>query len=402
VAVLDVLATALTTHDATRPWGLFLGGVDVIKEPATPSRYAVPTESITVTEMGRYGVSSMSFTIEDTGLAVSISDGMEVRFDKFAAAGGTPETTFLGWVSSYSVKPAFGEQGRLIEVDATGIEAILDWAMVPADVTFLSGSKIGPCIQSIVASAVGLGPLVAIGGTNGSSSTAQGLTQGATSTFSLVADVLVTAGTTVREAVRTICATSNITVIPGYGVVQSTVDFYWSLRVYEQPTIPGGVIYDGGTFTIVDAIGSTMAEGLSYDVTAASIRGVYIKGTNAAGSVLLTDGSGILGPIAYVTSDSSDSAPEALQIATDYLNRARTGVTGSFREEGLAFAGVLKPDGLLTLTDARVGLSAVPYWFGPITRTYPGGILINHELSFGGPPPSGAALLRQLTRDTRL
>jgi hypothetical protein len=61
MALGAVTAAALTDHSA-RAYGLYVNGLDLIKQPSVPG-YGVPIDSIHVREAGPGGVSSMSFTV---------------------------------------------------------------------------------------------------------------------------------------------------------------------------------------------------------------------------------------------------------------------------------------------------------------------------------------------------
>lgn len=401
MAVLGVLATALSPGTA-KGFGIFLDGFDVSGEPATPSRYGVPRESIEVTETGRWGVSSMSFDIDDTALVVNVVDGMEVRFELFFPSVAT--IAFRGWVDHYSIRPAFGDQGRTISITATGAEALLDWALIPLDMSFPTGAKVGPCIQSLVANSIGSGPLLALASATGQSTTDGGISQFVNVTTGLVDAVTISAGTSLGEAIRQVIASSDYA--PLADLINFTVDFNFSLRAYEVSQVAGVITNhrsDASLITLTDSPGAAQpGENVTYDVTAASQRGVFVKGFNAAGTGTLMDGTGRVGPIAYVSDDTSDSAISLQTIATDYLRRATTGLNGHFALTNITPATYVQPDGILTVTDARLGLAATQFYIGPITRHWPGAALVDMEVSFGGPPPSGAALLRQLTRTQRL
>src|SRR6186997_225679 len=103
-----VIAAALTDHSA-HPWGLFVGSSDVIGMTSL--------ETIRLTEEGPGGVSSMEFTIDDPGKAVSIVDGAEVSF--WDLTGNV--VYFRGTVASWTARPEFGGQGRTITVECDGI-----------------------------------------------------------------------------------------------------------------------------------------------------------------------------------------------------------------------------------------------------------------------------------------
>jgi hypothetical protein len=173
---------------------LTVGGVDVINDPA--HRFAVPLDSISVEEAAPGSVSSIRFHIEDYALRVQINPGDEVRF--FNVTTGRP--IFLGYVQAYTVSPAFGEQGRLFDVGGTGIEAVLDWAILPGTLTFGANTNLASAIQSVVAGATGLGEIRAVTGSGPSS---QAAPMGG-NTPNLIGAVTIPAGTSVRQAIATL------------------------------------------------------------------------------------------------------------------------------------------------------------------------------------------------------
>ena len=188
-----VVATQLATP-LPHPYGLWVGNRDVINDPA--GAYAVPIDSISVIEAAPGDVSSMQFAIEDYRLRVAISPGDEVRFWSFI----TGRPIFLGYVQAYTLSPDFGEQGRRFDVAAVGIESILDWAILPAPLTFPLGTNLAVAIQSVVANATGLGDLRAYVGSGPSS---QAFPMGA-GTPTLVGAVTLTVGMSVRQAIATL------------------------------------------------------------------------------------------------------------------------------------------------------------------------------------------------------
>jgi hypothetical protein len=77
----------------------------------------------------------MAFVIEDTGLVITVRDGAQVRFHNFTL----DKPIFKGWVDHSEVVNMPGNRGRLIIVECVGVESLLDWAVVRADVTVAAG-----------------------------------------------------------------------------------------------------------------------------------------------------------------------------------------------------------------------------------------------------------------------
>jgi hypothetical protein len=407
VAGAAVLATALTTH-AARFAGLFVGNVDVLDDPTSANRYGVTYDSISVTEQGPNGVSSMSFTIDDPLMLITVSVGMEVRFQRGLGTEFVPD--FLGYVQSYGIRPAFGMQGRSIEVEAVGIEAVLDWALIAGDLVIPAGLEYYTAVQMLVALSVGAGELrafvdPAVGPLNASDGYPLG--KAGAGAF-LTLGFTVTAGTSLREAIRQVIANLNKIGlgIPGTADVFdgfTTVDFFRGLRMWGSTSGSGY-----GNMTVNDTTGVDMyAEGLAYDTDASGVvRGVFVLGVGF--SVLLMDGSGIQGPISYLTDDKADTAAKVLASAQTYLDDFAVGTRGSFRLEDRDPSGpsmiTIHPGSGLDLTDTRIPVaSAVPNLLlvGTIEKTYPGETSQTWTVSFGGMPPSLVNAMRRLTRTQR-
>jgi hypothetical protein len=402
-----VLATALTTH-AARNAILLVGNVDVIDDPTSSNRYGVPYDSISVTEQGPNGVSSMSFAIDDPFLLITVSEGMEVRFSRFPASDGwTPE--FLGYVQSFSISPSFGMQGRSISVEAIGVEAILDWAVITTDTAIAAGLEYYAAVQKLVAASVGAGELRAYvsGSAPSAASNAFPMAMPAAGFF-ITLGLTVTAGTSLREAIRQVIAN-----LPKLGIGVDTFDGFTTVDFFRGLRMWGGAVGAGyASMVINDTTGiDAYAEALDYQVDASGVtRGVYLQGTGFA--QLLMDGSGLPGPISYLTDDKADTAAKVTASAQTYLDDFATGVRGSFRLEDkdpdatpMSFA---HPGSTLGLVDTRIPVDTyvtVALVIGTIEKTYHGIDSSTRSqtwtVSFGGMPPSIANAMRRLTRTLR-
>lgn len=386
-----VVAAALTNH-AARSKLLAIGGVDVVFQPgASGNGYGVPIDTVEVIESGPGGVSSLTAIASDPGIALLLTDGQDVRFHDLV----NDVPIFTGWLQSWGYVPDFGQQGRRISFSAIGPEILLDWAIVPPSLTIVSGTDVVTAIQMAVAAAVGTGPLRAFsaGGASAPSSQANPIQWGTLST-SIVTDTLVLSGT-LREVLRSI--TTYVVGGHGYGGAYVTVDMTYGLRVwFSGPS-------DWNTLTIIDTSASAIvAEGLSHDVDAAAIvRGVYITGGNAAGTGLVSDGTGKLGPIAEL-SDSTILTASALQVAGQaYLNSFAAGERGSFSLTDHTPDLAVHGGSSVSVGDARLGAAVSPVGgriaqikktFQPVRQTW--------VVSYGGLPPSLTRALRRLTRTT--
>lgn len=387
MAVGAILATALKGI-GTPPKGLYLDGLDVVKRPGG-SGMGTPIDTVRVTEAGPGGVSSMEFVIDDPALAVAVTDGMEVRFQDHTL----DYPIFLGWVQSYSVRPAFGDTGRQIAVTAVGAEAVIDWAVLANDITFpaFSGTTFAAIAQRIVGNAIGLGPIRA--------GSLTGVFEGnqafpiLDSGWFIPSTITIKAGTTVREALRMMISQAAAA---GWLPVVTTVDFYYGLRAFTESSRPG----DYATLVLTNVFASASnSETLNYDVdTAGVIRGVMVRGTGV--TVIVVDGSGRMGPIAVLDDTTVTTAAMATAAGVAYLNAFRSGLRGRFGQSDRAGSAVIHAGGFVQITDARVGLAAEFLRIMRIGRTFNPSGRENWVVDFGGLPPSGAALIRHLTRDT--
>lgn len=399
MAVAAVLAAALTNH-AARSRGLYVGGVDVTFEPGSGgNRYGVAIESIVVTESGPGGVSSMTFTIDDPLIEVAIEDGLGVRYEDL----GRETTTFLGFVQAFSIEPGFGGQGRTIRVTAVGVEAVLDWAKVATTLVYDPAGAIlyslNDVIQGIVANAVGLGPIRALSGYGAINSNQEGpIVSGLGPVSSLLT---IPAGTTVREAIR--LAWQSL----GFGIgsigaqdLMWTVDFTYGLRVWTTSPLGLERPDDYGTETIVDtALSAAVAESLSYAWDAAGVvRGVIVIGTGV--TVTVGDGSGKPGLIATLRDPALTTAAMATSAGVAYLNGFSPTVRGSYSRTDREPDAAIHAGGRVVISDTAAGLSTKPLRIMQVRKTFNGSNREDWTIAFGGLPPSGAALIRRLTRDT--
>lgn len=393
-----VIGAALNTA-ASRGYGLWIDGLDVSKEPATPSRYGVLADSIELTLAGPGGVSSLTFTIDDPQRLITISDGQNVRFERI---GTQVMPVFQGFVQSWSVVPDFGQQGRSITVTCIGVETLLDWCITSVDLTFTTIQNLTAMIQAAVAACPGTFALRAfVGGSNGTQATpmgedsAQNLDQAGA-----VVPVTVPLGTTLREAINII--TRSSWKVGGAGTVTgywATVDMWNGLRYWRQidsVAIPS----DARSFTL-NSGGAVRPNALSYDVDASSIvRGVIVKGTGVTQAVF--DGSGRPGKVVVLTDTTITTAAAALTAGTSYLAQWAPSIRGTVDLE----VDDAAPDGYfgiakLTITETGSGLSGSAYIVQSAAfRDIFGPLGANVTFAFGGQVPSGAAYIRQLTRTT--
>ncbi len=430
-----IIGTQLTDH-AARAYRLNIGPLDVIKpySASWATSYGVILESIVVSEEGAGGVSSMTFTVDDPKIELTMEVGQEVEFwdlghqtaTILSDYGAVGQPLFRGFLQSLSIRP--DGVNRYIDVTCIGVEAVLDWMVVPT-YTIPSGTGQAAAVQSLVYNATGIGfPLRAFSMPTFPSSPSD-VGDLATPVASdalglnLRFDVVVADGSSLRQAISDVFAACD-TGTPGTGFMSgafATVDFYGGLRTIEayvsvnDPLVPVGVVgviaprdyYDSVTATSTNTpVGSNQTTDLEFNIdVAGAVRGVYIRGANAAGSGLVSDGSGIAGPISYLSDDTSTTAAIRNAIAVDYLSRFALSIRGSFTYETVPaaiLAGCPRPGGYWSFgADSQTFVSTTALPIASIRKTFLGGGEQAWTVAVGGFPPSAVKQMRRLTRDVR-
>lgn len=395
-----VVAAALTNH-AARTWGLFLDGLDVSKEPATPARYAVLMDSVRLHVDGNGdGVGTLTFSIDDPSNVITVQTGMQVRMHYLTS----DNPYFLGYVDRYSVRPDLGQVGRVWDVSCVSISTVLDWAVTVRDLAFTTQVSLNGIIQAIIGNSSGVGSLRAFAdpaNNSGSNDFPMGLA--ATNTYfnldaaSAVIPFAISAGTNVRDAIQQAIAACGQTIGTPMTVY---VDEYEGLRVFASATPPNSQTDFGyGVSATQDT------HGIELTVDAGGVvRGVLVKGTGV--TVLVTDGSGKAGRVAVLNDSNITTTAGAQAAAVAYIADHAQVTRGSFRYEGPTLYHA--PDlarSPITLTMANLGLSARGYvvagidvdLFGTTGGT---ATKANLAIDFGGTRPSAMAQVRRLTRGT--
>jgi hypothetical protein len=393
-----VTAAALTDHSA-RAAMLTLAGVDVLKQPGmTGNGYGVPLGTIQVTEAGPGSTSSLSCVIEDPLATVILPvAGDEIVFWDITADA----PIFGGFVSSWTVEPDSSGYGRRISIEAVGYEVILDWAIVPS-LTIPSGTDFQAAIQACVAAAEGAGGLRAFASAlaNGSQVEPIGHVVGFGSNVTQWA-VTIT-GQTLREAIGLVFDAS----MSPAGDANSyppllTVDFYKGLRVWLAFTWSSGSLQkpsDYVNLTVTDTIaGANVAAGLQQTTDATNIvRGVYIVGGNAAGTGLVSSGSGRPGRIVQITDTTVDSAAKLAATGARYLAGFTIGFRGNLGLSDWTPTAGVRTGSLVVLTDTVTNATGT-YRVMAIDKTF-NTVRQNWTVTYGQGKPSLTSLIRRLTR----
>lgn len=384
-----IIATNPSTPASSTTYGLWLDGLDVIKEPGS-RRWGTVAESVELRIAGPGGVSSLSFVITDPAGLVSLADGMTVRLhDK-----QNDIAMFYGWVDHFEA--TLLGIGREIQVTAVGAEALLDWCVLDYDVILPVNTFGSDGIQALVAACSNLGELRALqsGGASTQAQPIESLTNIAT------VAVTITAGTTLREAIAQLVASTAIALPPGAGNTNTnalvTVDPTLGLRVFADT-------YDldrGGDVSnvTISTAASPRPTHHSYAIDAtAVVRAVRVIGTGAVATVV--DGSGKRGRTALLRDSTLTSVAMCLAAGGAYLQDYRTQHRGSITDEN---AGAYDPGLIIaakiTITDAQLGASGSYRIAGASWRLY--GDRRDVTFEYGAQRASSASYLRRLTRDT--
>lgn len=406
--VIAAIATGVQPANA-----LFVGGTNVLKDDAS-GLYGVPLEDIEVIEAGPGGVSSCTFPIDDPTKVINIADGMTVLFWNYTA--DVPK--FRGYVDHWSLEPAFGGVGRVIQVSCTGVEAWLDWAKITDDtlsttypdnlayaiaqVTNRNAPQLrAPMPFDIFSLGVPRSGNFTWPIGNLSNTLTRPLKQYGATPPPLF-------GLSLREAIKTMWD-SSVAQDVTYGPLDATpilvtVDFYMQLRVWRDNGAPEvGQPEDYTTLTIKDDTAGTVntyvAEGLKYSVEPGDpIRAVSVKGGNAAGTGTFSDGTGLTGRTEIITDTTILDAFTARNRAVNLINTAAPTVRGSFTLSDFAPATTIHAGSYIVFTDAAVGLSSFQSRIFEIRKTFNASGRENWTVAFGGAPPSAARLLRKLTK----
>lgn len=402
-----VLGAALNSG-AAHPYGLFMNGFDVIKEPVASPRYGVPTDSIEVVEAGSGGVSSLRFTIDDPSLVITVLGNEEVVLWDFTRDA----PMFGGYVDSFTVTVDFGQQGRSYEVLCSGYETLLDTCAVGGLViNFATANRdgvSGGAIQEteMIQTLAGFTPL-----SHGTTSTAtetptQALPVQHRDAVVPYATIVDFSGMSVRagwQAYLAVAQSANGAVDPGPGFnIQGdapadrindywmTVDFYKGLRFAAYaPAHTGAPVSkwfsDYTTLTLTDTPTGTPAEDLDYSEDhspSAIVNGVYVKGGNAAGSGMVSNGQ--IPRREVMISDSGILTGQAkLGRATQIINaKSAPAGRGTFSMTSYTPVATIHPGSPLSITDARLSGQLTHAIITEIRKTLNSGLTQNWTITY--------------------
>lgn len=420
--VAPAAATTLgLTGLGAHPYVLLLNGLDVIKQ-AGGSGFGVAVESIHVTEAGPGAISSMTFTIDDPAGAVAMTDGIAVEY---RASGTSDPPIFRGEVEGYAPTPAFGT-GRSIDVRCVGIEAWLDriMSLIATDSSgnFVSGTTpwhvlTGNATPGGASVPVGwsvmdpgpigtpvLGPVnegQRFAGVSNNATFAQ-LQAGTFAPFSIPA------GTSLREYMNQLLARMIVpggaAGLPAAGTWLLTIDFDGTVRFWRDYAPPNtGLRFqpeDYTTLAIADTVAGSIRAWPEHSIELDEVEHeVFVAGFDAASSGMFGDGTGLRGRRGTLTDPTLTTRALAAAAAAAYLASKTPNVRGGFDITDWNPPATIHAGSLLTIDDAQIGLSSsTPFRIYQIDKTFHGDGSQDWSVAYGGLPPSGAKLLRKLTR----
>lgn len=410
-----IIGAALNDASA-HPYNLEVGGLDLIKAPGG-SGLGVPLESIVVNENGPGNISSMSFAIDDPQGAVSISSPLLVTFK--ANDGAIPETIyFRGWIDATDNEPDFGGQGRRITVRCSGIEQLLDWAVVPQtysglpstlftkDAAIMAGT-FQPLLQRIgtdAGSAMVVAPWTRSGSFNYPVGNLVRPAEPAWSIFSQTATWSAPGGT-LRNAILDLAAHSywsnSGTGASDFTGTQflMTVDWWYGLRIWEDDF--GLQPDDYTTLVVTDTYaGTNVAENLSWSQDYTSVtRGVYVIGNGNVDYGLISDGTGNVGRTILLTDSAASSDLLARGRARGALGEDAQSTRGTLRLGPFAPATTIHAGSLITVNDTAASLNTT-FRIMEIEKTFLGDGRQTWIVTFGGlPRPRASKIMRRWTRN---
>lgn len=408
--VAAVIATQLTDH-AVRYKYLKIGGTDVLnKYSGSAYGYSVRRETIDLTEEGPGGVSSLHFTIADPLVQVTLVDGQDVEF--WDITRNRP--LFLGFIQTFEINPT--AVGREIAVTCIGIECLLDWLIVP-NLTILAGTRLSAAIQSAYYNSSGMGwPLRAFTQPYGSEDYGHQDTPIAAITDGSLQYDVVFEGQSLRQACTDLIVASD-TWVTGAAGGYVTIDFYSGLRLMNgnaagvegiltmspQADMDSMSIFDGAAASYPYLTSDNVKFRLD---SGGVVRGVYVKGANAAGSGLVSDGTGIPGPIQYISDDTSTTAAIRNAIALDYLGgfSQATRATEAFSPIPTANLDAFnyRPGSyVFKHVDSQVMGATTIFSLFRIHKRFDAYDMEHWTVDYGGNAPSALKQTRRLTRSTR-
>lgn len=384
------IANNLTTP-ANTGLSLYIDNVDV--------RSALIPGTLRIVMGGPGTTSTLVCTLDDPAVAIAIAAGAQLRAEHYAAG-----TLFNGQVDTYTYTTEFGGQGRQVALTGLGTEALLDQLVVAVDLVIAPGTSVPAIVNRILTNLTGAsGPLhwgnsSAFGG---DATYPVGLSS--VTTDPAGAAFTISAGSTVRSGLQAMVDAVAYSTGTGISGAEFTVDPWYGVRVFARITDsdtfaptdrvvwspnPAGPIYPSNMRHVTDSTGL--------------VRSVYVTGTGA--SAFVQDSSGRPGTTAFITVPGATTAAVCALFGADYLRTHGGGKRGDVTLEGRTDVGYggaigrvdLGPNASLGITAASVDRFFLTYSID-LSR-FDDTARFDATIHYGGKAPSGAALIRTLTR----
>ncbi len=400
----------LATRPAStaRAYRLTIDGQDFLN-PTVTTGYGIDKTSIRLTEAGPPNVSSLSFTINDPAVQAAFQEAAVVEFWDITR----DRPLFLGFMQGFSIRPT--AIGRVIEVDCIGIEVLLDWMVVPS-LTVPAMTEVRAAIQACVANATGIGWTIrAAAGVGTEAASSQALPLGTPSSGSPTVteyDVVI-AGMSLRDAISACIVACANPYATGGDVLDAVfwIDFYSGLRFAEVFTTAANSLAIPpqdlvATLSIENLMSGTIAaHSLDFATNSAGVpHAVYVTGGNAAGTGLVSDGSGIIGMVAQLSDDTILTTAQRDIVGLSYLSEFGTSLRGSMSLDPISAAMLAityRPVSRISfLVDAQVFGETTTYNIDSIDKTF-ADLREGWTIHYGGAEPSAIKQIRRLTRDVR-
>lgn len=386
-----------TPQTATqRPLALGWNGLDIIRRA---NGVGVPIESVVLTESaGDLGgaASTLVFTLEDPLDQLTAPKVGEYVYlvDTLRA-----EQLFGGFILKQPVTEL--ATGRSWAITCIGMERLLDWATLPADLT-LRGASVGPMAWAAIVQSIAAATSWPFDGIRYTAPSPAGVGSDAfpvgDADAILAADVTLTAGSSFRKALDDAL---NAAIVADDLVVTLTIRPNGALRTFGLlPSDPAGTGTDYLGTMVVSAgttAGTLWAADFKHGIDGGQlVRAVYVTGAAAASTGLVRDGTGLPGVVATTTTlgtdlqSKLDAAQQKLQLVGERFDAA---TEGSLRlEDWTPSAGFHPPAAIQLNALGLVDTNGTPrYRTTEIERRFVAGGL-RHELtiSYGTVPPSFA------------
>lgn len=401
-----VVGAALTTP-AAKVWSLTIGGLEVSKQAGGTlgTSYGVEIGSVLLTEASCGRVSGLEFTLDDPLGVLTFDERAEVRFHD--CVRDVP--LFLGFLDQISV--AQDGLGRKLNVSAVGIEIVLDWMVLSSAVMgdIFTVLTLTQAVQSLVAQTTGGYPLRAFANAAGGTASNQ-----AQPLANVTGSIPFPDGTNPPDASGMTLRQGIAYAVQLYGGPSGkpgcTVDFYGGLRLLSQSAIgtPPAVVYinvapDTQPINVSSAIGPYYGGNIEMGATYSEIvHRVLVRGGNAAGSGVVTDGSGTIGPTPIVSDSTIKTAVALAAVGRTAILGRGASIYGSMTVETITVkdAGEHRAYGYITIDDAQLGFTGSTFATLPvlsIRKSFASSGMETWAIEFGSPVGAGSHLLRRLT-----